>query len=149
MSTQKTITLPTSLAHETEAYALPISQICTEALRAAVAEAEDNAGRIVVRTKSGLEGFYGKWIVDPYDDESRTTQAQDPITQEFVWDSRIHWGVAVTRRGKVVVYQREDEVLKWYHTLPDALLPADIREKAANGTAAPNTAPTAALHEDW
>ncbi len=149
MAQKMTITVPNSLAEEARAYDLPVSAICGAALRTAIAEAQGEEQRIVVRTEHGTEAFYGQWVVDPADDDSRTTLAEDPESGEIVWEAKTHWGVAVTRRGKVVVYQKEPGLLRIFPTLVDAVLPEDIRELAASGSAAPEHKASVTMHEDW
>ena len=149
MAQEMTITVPGSLAEEAHAYDLPVSAICGAALRAAVAEAQGDEQRIVVRTQNGTEAFYGQWVVDPDDDESRTGLAVHPDSGEILWDAETHWGVAATRRGQVVVYQKEQGLLGVFRTLVDANMPPDIYEKAASGSAAPEHKAAVILHEDW
>lgn len=149
MAQELTITVPDYVAEEARAYDVPISSVCNAALRAAIDQAEGDTHKIVVQTGKGTEAFYGQWVVHPDDDDSRTKLAADPESGEVFWDESVHWGVAVTRTGRVAVYQKEAGLLRLSHTLPDAIMPPDIYEKAVDLTAVPPAAPAIVWHHDW
>lgn len=88
--------------------------------------------KITVVMANGQRGFIGRWLVEPDPSETRSAEATA--------DSGAYYGVAVTKKGNIVVYaahvnDRWEPVLKTYGSLGQAELdgiPKDIIERAAN-----------------
>ncbi|MGI8775302.1 MAG: type II toxin-antitoxin system CcdA family antitoxin [Actinomycetota bacterium] len=108
-----TVYLPDELAEEVRAAEsdINISAACQEALKAELERhkrqrgLEDGMARIEVELPADKEGsswykgaFFGRWLVEPASDETRTTSPKQG------WDAGAYWGIAITGKGRFVAY---------------------------------------------
>ena len=149
-ATKLTISVPASLAEEVKAYGISPSLVCQPALRAAVEDVAADTDKIVLQTQDGLEAFWGTWVIDPDSDDAMTAEHHDEHG-ERVWDEEEHWGVAVTRAQHIVVYWRNAGLLRFVKGgLSQAVLPSDVRERAAEpGRTVDGAPPVIIEHRDW
>jgi hypothetical protein len=132
--------LPEDLAEQVKAHDLPVSAICQSALRKELDKMQTKqlTGMDEIQLEIGdprdagatlTTSFIGRWLVEPDEDETRTTMAGR--------DAGAYWGVALTRRGRIAVYTAHvndgwPAQLRDYDTLDDADLPEDILAMAKN-----------------
>jgi EXLDI family protein len=129
-----TIYVPDALAERVRECQLEVSSICQRALSEEITAMEDRLKGMenleVEVTKSGIryrERFQGRWLIDP-----RETKIQAESGAEHTF------GIALTKRGKIAVYQAPSE--SWsgsldlrddlYHIAESFGLPEDLVQKA-------------------
>jgi hypothetical protein len=96
------ISVPADLAEQVRERGIRVSAICQRALRAEVERLRtldgDGMQRIIadVGEPTVTVGFTGRWLVDPDPDSTRSG--------EEGYDAGAYWGVALTQKGRIVVY---------------------------------------------
>lgn len=157
-ATKLNVSVPASLAEEIKAYGISPSAVCQPALRKAVEEAAGDADKIVVRTVDPHnpaierhESFHGRWLVDPDSDDAISACTHDEVTGIQISDPNERWGVAVSRKGVVVVYLRTAGLLhnEAHNGIANCAIPDDIRERAIEAAKRPDDGGRAVIDHDW
>ncbi len=108
-----------------------LSSVVAEALRHFL-PAETEIRVEVGGEPTQTQAFFGRWLVEPHPDRTRTVVDG--------YDTDLHWGVALTRRGQIAVYTADyyghvPARLETYPTLDEAEkhgVPGDIISMAAH-----------------
>ena len=99
-----------------------------ELIEVEVGTKDKNRGHSGHSFRRHTETFWGRWIIAPDPDKTRTIEPGHP--------EGAYYGVAQTRRGRIAIYAAMSNPL-WpgllddYDTLADAQMPEDIRRQAA------------------